>query len=652
MPWRRIAVALALVLSTGFLAWRLTATSADNASGAMAVDCNALLPGVQAACAYPVDTTFAVQVHVAKAPRAGYGAFQAKLRWNDAELDYQPGDPANERLWSRCTIPARTFEEPGGPPNTPVGTAYVLFGCAPFPTLTSGETASGAVVQYYFRCTREAFAPMTLVARDGDAQLGTHFLDLPGYQLDPLLSNATVTCGNPPTPTPCAPEGCPTATPSPTNTPWPTPPPTATPEPLPELSLEGGCVPHAFRPGVTALIECTATIINVGETVASEVTFSAVNYPHVEGTDFWLPLLPFDAEVNGQAVQARDSALPDIAPGEAAEVQSRYIVTADRGEGTYGFWLTARSGYRWVADVAVRFAVSNDAAHPPKNLALAGTRLTELPIVPAVPPQTLEYEFLIVNTSDSAYSSITVLDRYTNLRFDSAEPPPAVDTARQIVTWEKGPLESGEELRLRATFVAQTCAIPAHELVVVATTADDRIEIYALIPGDYVYLGCVDTLEPHIDQDQNMDVDQDASITGGDVGQDAEPERGLNASEVDEPEDAESDFDQPAESNSDTPAADDADTAGPSAENEPVAPEDGSQPQASVAGTDTDPQPADDASAVAGEVDAGASQPGGLPNAGGGRRDGGSVPWPVAAIAAAGVALVAFGALRARGGLR
>jgi hypothetical protein len=61
-------------------------------------------------------------------------------------------------------------------------------------------------------------------------------------------------------------------------------------------------------------------------------------------------------------------------------------------------------------------------------------------------------------------------------------------------------------------------------------------------------------------------------------------------------------------------------------------------------------EPSNDTSAVAGEV-TGASQPGALPNAGGGPGASGGLPWPTALaalLAAAGVALVGVGVVRER----
>jgi DNA-binding CsgD family transcriptional regulator len=169
-------------------------------AGAMALDCAARVPGVQAVCAYDEGDRFTVQVHVVEPPSDGYFGFQAKVVWRDGVLRYSPAaEPADEALWPACGVPARADNRPGEP--------SVLFGCAPFPALSAGGVETGAVLQFEFSCNAIGVTPLALVARSGDQQLGSHFLDAQHSPLDPALLSASVTCGLP------SPE--PTATPTP-----------------------------------------------------------------------------------------------------------------------------------------------------------------------------------------------------------------------------------------------------------------------------------------------------------------------------------------------------------------------------------------------------------------------------------------------------
>ncbi len=155
-------------------------------SGGLAVDCNAASPGIQGACSYPEGATFSVQVYVTHAPLDGYWAIQAKLRWTDEQLDYLPGDRWDEILSPDCQIPSRAINQPNDP--------SLLVGCTPFPSGT-GLTTTGAVMEFRFACREAGETPLYLVARAGDLQLGSHFLDRNLSPIDPELSPATVTCG-------------------------------------------------------------------------------------------------------------------------------------------------------------------------------------------------------------------------------------------------------------------------------------------------------------------------------------------------------------------------------------------------------------------------------------------------------------------------
>ena len=143
-----------------------------------------------------------MQVHVTVPPEGGYFAFQAKLRWTDPILDYLPAaSPQEEVLWPECDLPHRADNQPGNP--------SVIFGCVPFPELDQGDTFTGPVHQFQFRCQKDGNTPLDIVPRLGDPQGGSFFLDGRLQPIEPVLANATVTCAAP-TPTPTS-----TATPVP-----------------------------------------------------------------------------------------------------------------------------------------------------------------------------------------------------------------------------------------------------------------------------------------------------------------------------------------------------------------------------------------------------------------------------------------------------
>jgi DNA-binding CsgD family transcriptional regulator len=194
-------------------------------NGAMAIDCDASLAGVQTSCVYPGGSTFAVQVQVPYAPAAGYGGFDVKVRWDAATLGYLPkADPADEALWEECDIPVRMDNQSLGEPS-------VLFACVPFPAPSVPHTSAGPMLQFALSCQREGTTALALVPRAGDPQHGTHFLTLQTDPIDPALAGAQVACG------PCPPGGCP---PPPLPSPSPTPNPAPGPRPCPVIDEESG----------------------------------------------------------------------------------------------------------------------------------------------------------------------------------------------------------------------------------------------------------------------------------------------------------------------------------------------------------------------------------------------------------------------------
>lgn len=175
-----------------------TPTPAKAPDGAMAVDCDAFVAGVQAKCGMPLEGSRRVQIHVTEAPAGGYNAFQAKVRWDAGIVSYLPAtDPADEAVWAHCGFVARVNNDPDDP--------SVLYGCVPNvgdPVLTTGDTTTGPVVEFAFECKTFGQANLTLIPRPGDVQLGTHFIDAQGspptaVAVDPLvLTGATLVCGD------------------------------------------------------------------------------------------------------------------------------------------------------------------------------------------------------------------------------------------------------------------------------------------------------------------------------------------------------------------------------------------------------------------------------------------------------------------------
>jgi hypothetical protein len=163
------------------------------------VDCDAKAKGVQSDCAFKAGRTSRIQVHVTKAPAGGYHALQTKVRWDDAALDYRPtAEPATEALWQECAIPARLdnrepLEGPPEPWSRPVEPS-VLFACVPFPFPESALTDTGAMLQFAFRCKQPGRTTLVLVPREGDLQLGSHFWLYGAPEIDPMLTNAAITC--------------------------------------------------------------------------------------------------------------------------------------------------------------------------------------------------------------------------------------------------------------------------------------------------------------------------------------------------------------------------------------------------------------------------------------------------------------------------
>jgi hypothetical protein len=199
--------ALLVALALG-VALRQIGPASAATDGAMALDCDASTPAIDTACSYGPGATFSIIVNATAANSGGYAAYQAKVRWADATLDYLPAaDPATENQWLACAPPAGF---PGRVDNQP-GDPSVLPGCA---TAVTG-TYTGALVKLQMQCQTPGTTALTLVPSAGDSQGGSVFFDAFGSPIipDPALTNASVTCQAP---------GGATNTPGPSNTPSPT----------------------------------------------------------------------------------------------------------------------------------------------------------------------------------------------------------------------------------------------------------------------------------------------------------------------------------------------------------------------------------------------------------------------------------------------
>jgi hypothetical protein len=163
----------------------------------MALDCDAIHDGVQALCVYPSGSTFHVQVHVMHAPVNGYVALQAKVAWNDAQLDYVPtASFADAGVWPQCDVSA-------GIVNRVVGAPSLLAGCVPFPLPEHALDTTGPAFQFTFQCQQDGREPLVLAPARNDAQLGTSFADPVLNTIEAEVRPAEVVCG------PCAAGQCP-----------------------------------------------------------------------------------------------------------------------------------------------------------------------------------------------------------------------------------------------------------------------------------------------------------------------------------------------------------------------------------------------------------------------------------------------------------
>ena len=216
------------------------------------------------------------------------------------------------------------------------------------------------------------------------------------------------------------------------------------PAPAPALSLESSCSPDAFRPDEDALLICSTTIANWGDTTLTDLRLTRRTPPRVGRPGSYT----FGRTVNGQpqAVAAFDLgvSLPQLPPGETIEVHSRFIVRPAR-EGLYGGEVSLIANNVWVAASRFTFDAVADADYPPSNLLISKTVLRT--VDPPEDPGAVAIELVVSNQSEVTMTSLTVLSKHSNdIALVSADPPTAsLSETTGIATWELGPLGPGEE---------------------------------------------------------------------------------------------------------------------------------------------------------------------------------------------------------------
>ena len=184
-----------LALSAGVAALA-TALLANMSLGAgqvgLSVDCDGNSPQLETECQIAGEEPFTVAIVTSDAPAAGFVAYQAKLRWDDAVLDYRPSAAVtDEVVWPDCAFPARTDNRPSD--------ASVLLACVAFPLVSSDY--GGSLLLLEFVCIGNGDAQLTLVAGAGVDLTGSFFIELDsgGAQtiVDPKLTGAVVVCTGP-----------------------------------------------------------------------------------------------------------------------------------------------------------------------------------------------------------------------------------------------------------------------------------------------------------------------------------------------------------------------------------------------------------------------------------------------------------------------
>ena len=291
-----------LALSAGVAALA-TALLANMSLGAgqvgLSVDCDGNSPQLETECQVGGEQPFTVAIVTSDAPAAGFVAYQAKLRWDDAVLDYRPSaEVADEVVWPDCAFPVRTDNRPSD--------ASVLLGCLAIPPLPSDY--GGSLLLLEFVCIGNGNGQLTLVAGAGDDLTGSFFIELPigGEQVivNPKLTGAVVACTGP---------AVDTATPEPTaQTPQ-------SPAASPSATLAATAVATASptsTPTATPIVSATETITptvtasdSPTRTLTPTVTITPLGTPFPTVTRTPTPsLLAGDASCDG-VINPVDAAL-------------------------------------------------------------------------------------------------------------------------------------------------------------------------------------------------------------------------------------------------------------------------------------------------------------------------------------------------------
>ncbi len=201
-----VAATLSAIVALGLGHTQTEPSFAQEADGAIAIDCSADEDGVQSTCDQVLGSDFAVQLHITEAPANGYVTFQVKVRWDESVLDYRPaGDIADENLWEACADGFSGRFDNRDNVDEEAHDNSVVYTCVPFPVLETPSTETGALYQFSFRCIAEGDGSLELVPRETDGELdsqhGTHFAapdpddSTNALEQDPsTLGSSTVNC--------------------------------------------------------------------------------------------------------------------------------------------------------------------------------------------------------------------------------------------------------------------------------------------------------------------------------------------------------------------------------------------------------------------------------------------------------------------------
>lgn len=218
-----IAVALALVAMTVFMADHLTTTSASGGGPEMTLavgDCTD-------SCDVALDGAFTLSVVVATAPDGGYTGAQAFVQFGD-DLIYKPTDAArDEVVWPDCESATVVRSQLFGEDTVNHGCLTGLLPPQPV------STATGAWATLAFNCSSAVSTTVVQILPLGDdlaSTSGAGFVQADGTtQVAAKGGSLTISCGGgggDPTDTPGTPAEATDTPVPPTNTPVP---PTATP---------------------------------------------------------------------------------------------------------------------------------------------------------------------------------------------------------------------------------------------------------------------------------------------------------------------------------------------------------------------------------------------------------------------------------------